>query len=89
MSSPMLANLVAVHGKAGAQRILALASGYREVPVSIDEFVESDEYLGQETDNGRLIYPGWRERLRSEFPDPFTTKSDIIVLSGCISSPLC
>lgn len=40
---------------------------YTEVPVSIDEFVESDRYAGWYTNNGKDIYPYWREQLRKIF----------------------
>lgn len=37
---------------------------YEEIPVSIDEFVENPDYLGKSTDNGKGIYPYWRNALR-------------------------
>lgn len=40
---------------------------YEEIPVSIDEFIENPRYAGWMTDNGKGIYPYWRERLREIF----------------------
>lgn len=55
---------------------------YDEVPVDIDTFIEDDDYLGAATNNGKSIYPYWRERMREWFaPDaPYME----IVLSGSI-----
>lgn len=54
---------------------------FREVPVSIDTFVEDPKYLGKATDGGRLIYPCWRKALREMFSDDGKT---LIVLTGAI-----
>ena len=37
---------------------------YEEIPVDIDTFLESPEYLGGSTDNGKAIYPYWRNAYR-------------------------
>lgn len=37
---------------------------YEEIPVDIDTFLESPEYLGGSTDNGKAIYPYWRDAYR-------------------------
>lgn len=56
---------------------------YEEIPVDIDTFLESDEYLGTVTDNGKQIYPFWRERLREIFANGDTEFTEI-VFSGAI-----
>lgn len=38
---------------------------YEEIPVSIDTFLESDDYMGKVFNNGKLIYPFWRDQLRT------------------------
>lgn len=55
---------------------------YEEIPVDIDTFIEDDDYLGSATNNGKSIYPYWRERLREWFaPDaPYME----VILSGSI-----
>lgn len=58
--------------------------GFRSVPVSIDEFIESDLYLGKATRNGAMVYPFWREFLRELYPDPLTCTNQIIILTGGI-----
>lgn len=40
---------------------------YEEIPVDIDTFLESDEYLGKATRQGTQIYPFWRQTLREMF----------------------
>lgn len=37
---------------------------YEEIPVDIDTFLESSEYLGNSTNNGKAIYPYWRKAYR-------------------------
>jgi hypothetical protein len=55
---------------------------YEETPVTIDEFIESEDFLGPQFDYGRNIYPFWREKLREIF-DPSSEVTEII-LSGSI-----
>jgi len=40
---------------------------YKEIPVSIDTFIENDLYLGRTNNNGKSVYPFWREQLRGFF----------------------
>lgn len=40
---------------------------YNELPVDIDTFIESSNYIGNYTKNGERIYPFWREQLRKMF----------------------
>lgn len=40
---------------------------YKEIPVSIDTFIESDTYLGRTNRNGAAVYPHWRKVLREIF----------------------
>lgn len=56
---------------------------YEEVPVDIDTFLESDEYMGKATNHGTQIYPFWRNALREIFSNGDTKYSEI-VLSGAI-----
>lgn len=42
---------------------------YDEIPVSIDEFLENEYYLGKVFDKGKSIYPFWRKELRHIFHD--------------------
>lgn len=53
---------------------------------SIDEFIESDEYLGTMTDNGKGIYPYWREVLREVFPFPLYNAYDTVFLRSAIGT---
>lgn len=56
---------------------------YDEIPVSIDEFLENDYYLGKVYNNGKNIYPYWRNFLHNFFhnnPD----KAFEVALTGAI-----
>lgn len=56
---------------------------YDEIPVSIDEFLTNDRYLGKVFKNGSLIYPFWRNQLHDIYhnnPD----KSWEICITGAI-----
>ena len=40
---------------------------YKEVPVDIDTFLNSDTYLGKTNRNGESVYPFWRKELHNVF----------------------
>ena len=42
-------------------------SDYKEIPVDIDTFLESDTYLGKTNRNGAAVYPYWRKVLKDIF----------------------
>lgn len=58
--------------------------GMRQLPPTIDEFIEDDYFIGASTDNGRAIYPKWREFLRELYPDPIHTSHNVVSLGGAI-----
>ena len=53
---------------------------YEEIPVSIDEFLDSERYLGKFTDKGNMIYPTVRQKLNELFADD--TKYVNVSLTG-------
>jgi hypothetical protein len=58
---------------------------YREIPVSIDEFVDNNNYLGyawHDAENNSKVYPFWREQLHKLFPDNITTSVNNLIESG-------
>lgn len=55
---------------------------FNEIPVSIDEFIESDQYAGWFTENGKKIFPYWRQKLREIFDEDNNFSE--IVLGGSI-----
>ena len=65
---------------------------FEEIPVDIEEFLDSDYYLGKalwEVDpiTGErkcTLWPYWREKLKDIFPDNLTTKYNTIILTGAI-----
>lgn len=40
---------------------------YKEIPVSIDTFLNTDAYLGKTNNNGQSVYPFWRKELNTVF----------------------
>lgn len=57
---------VADTGDSQTYRDIWLAD-FKEVPVSIDEFICSPDYLGETNRNGEAVYPFWRETVRNIF----------------------
>jgi hypothetical protein len=53
---------------------------YKEIPVDIDTFIESDFYLGKTNRNGAGVYPYWRQVMT----DLFTSgnKYEEVILTG-------
>lgn len=58
--------------------------GFTRLPPTIDEFIESDLYIGKGTKNGKMVYPFWREFLREIYPDPLRSTNPIVILTGGI-----
>lgn len=42
-------------------------SDYKEIPVDIDTFIESETYLGKTNRCGKAVFPFWRQELRNMF----------------------
>lgn len=59
-----------------------LYSQYEEIPVTLDEFIDNPEYLGASTNNGKSLYPYWREALHKivEGGKNYTE----IIFAGCV-----
>lgn len=57
---------------------------YEEIPVTIDEFLENDYYLGKVYNNGKNIYPYWRHVLHDFFHNNSDKRFEL-VLTGCLS----
>lgn len=53
---------------------------FKEVPVTIDEFICNPYYLGATNNNGNMVYPFWRNMLSELFADP--NKYNEVLLSG-------
>lgn len=55
---------------------------YDEIPVDFDTFISDPRYLGNATENGKIVYPYWRAMYRRLF-DP-TVKYNECILTGSI-----
>jgi len=69
---------------------LAKLMGYEFVPPTIDEFVDSDEYLGRilydEMKQESRIWPVWRQALRQIYPNPFYSPYVEVICTGAIGT---
>lgn len=62
--------------------LTAKAEGYESVPVDIDTFLNDPYYLGQIYDEGKGVYPYWREALHKIYPNPLYSPYEEVCLSG-------
>lgn len=70
---------ISLYGDSQTYRDIWLAD-FKEVPVTIDQFICDPRYLGETNRNGEAVYPYWRAMLRDLFAD--TNKYNAIVLTG-------
>jgi hypothetical protein len=66
--------------------LYARQSGYERVPPTIEEFIASPEYLGDEDRGGDWVWPLWRQALNEVFPNPFFSPYLEIYATGSIGS---
>lgn len=64
-------------------RLYGVAAGYVELPVEIDEFIESSEFLNYEGDK---VWPWVRKALREIFPNPFFSPYSELLVTGAIGT---
>lgn len=57
-----------------------------EEPVSIQQFINDEKYLGKYTDNGMKIYPFWKEVFRQIFPLNKNIEYNNILFTGAIAT---
>lgn len=82
MEQKMLLNILKEIQKHGYSQTLEQLwlTDFKEVPVSIDEFISSPMYLGETNRMGKAVYPFWRETLGNIFNAG--NKYSEIILSG-------
>jgi hypothetical protein len=59
--------------------------GYKQLPVTIDQFISDPYYLGEICKN---LYPFWKDKLRQIYPTEIHTRYPILVFKGgigCVS----
>lgn len=57
---------------------------YEEIPVSIEEFIINPEYIGRSTDNGKALYPYWKDLAVDIFKSG--SKVQELALTGAIGT---
>lgn len=61
---------------------IALKAGFEETVPDIETFIDDPFYLGKFLGDG--LYPIWRKAAIEQFPTPYITYKDEIILSGAI-----
>lgn len=69
------------------QRLHCMAKliGYEQFPPSVEEILESEEYLGKFYDKKHL-YPYWKDKLLELYPNPIETSGFVVVAKGAIGT---
>jgi len=69
------------------QRLKCMAKliGYERMPPTVEEILDSDEYLNRWFGKKRL-YPYWRERILDLYPNPIETSSMVVINKGAIGT---
>lgn len=69
------------------QLINLLYEDYEEIPVDIDTFLDSSEYLGKgliNEEGKKTVFPYWRKVLKKVFPDNLSVDYNTLALTGSI-----
>lgn len=64
-----------------------LYEDYEEIPVDIDTFLDSSEYLGRgliNEEGKKTVFPYWRKVLKKVFPDNLSVDYNTLALTGSI-----
>lgn len=64
------------------EELFASVAGYDTQPVGIDEFLDSDRFLGTYFEGG--VFPYWRGVLHQVYPSPFYSPYWLVTLRGAI-----
>jgi len=65
---------------------------YESPPPTIMEFLSNPYYLGEETQEGKRVFPYWKTKLQEIYPTPFFEYSPdkkIIILTGATGIGKC
>jgi hypothetical protein len=76
-------NLIDSIGYTKSIEKLAQLAGYHEVPPTIDEFCDEENFAGSMFGEGQM-YPTWRQLLRVIYPHPLYGRYNEIALTGAI-----
>jgi hypothetical protein len=71
--------------------VFAKINGFRFLPITVDQMVEDEFYLGGEKffDHGTKLFDFWKKTLREDiYQGRFFTKKPYIILSGAINKPV-
>ena len=84
-------NIQAQYNKLTDQEKLLVGAkllGMNHLPVSFDQFISDDYYLGNPaiTNHGNAVFSIWKEAGKKIFPTPITTKYPYVSFGGCIGS---
>lgn len=77
-----LEQMLATMDMSALEELYVSMSDYDDTPVSIDEFIDSDRFLGGYFQGG--MYPYWRQVLRDIYPTPYVSPYWLVCLRGSI-----
>lgn len=80
----LVSQLVQKHGLEGTISALARMSGYVDVPPTINQFIDDEQFLG--TMLGKGLFRTWRVVLNDIFPNQFYSPYLEVILSGAIGT---
>lgn len=87
-SDQLLHQLIDSHGLKTTMKSLAQMSGYEEVPPTIHEFVNGDDFLKDslwnEEKDKTILYPIWQSALKEIYPNPFYKPYKEILCTGSL-----
>lgn len=86
VSDQLVKQLIDSYGERELYVTLSKLLGFENIPPSIDEFLQQDDWLGEQTNNGDGIYLPWRETLRTIYPNSLYSPFAECCLSGSIGS---
>lgn len=61
-----------------------LSPYYDEIPVSIDRFIDDDDYLGKSTNQGKDVFPYWRNALNEILHGGKSYEE--VIFAGCVEA---
>lgn len=77
-------NLLEMFGEEGIYNAFASILGYEDVPPTIQQFLDDDDWLGK--DAGSRVYLPWRNALFDIYPNPFQSPYNEIIVTGSIGT---
>lgn len=87
-SKQLVSQMVDKYGVRTTMKALALQVGYKDLPPTIEEFVDGDNFLKEalwdDWEDKSLLYPVWRSALKELYPNPIYSPYEEVIATGSI-----